>query len=74
MEKSAYTAWSLAIRNRGLYDKLRWLSAQAQRPITAGDGMIHRLPFPFSGWTRSRDIKPLARQTFMSHWEKVRKS
>ncbi len=74
MEKNAYTAWSLAIRNRGLYDKLRWLSAQAQRPITTGDGMIHRLPFPFSGWTRSRDIKPLARQTFMSHWKKVRKS
>ena len=73
IEKSAYRAWSLAIRNRGLYDGLRWLSAQTQRPVTAEDGMVHRLPFPFSGWTRSRDIKPLARKTFMAHWKEVRK-
>ena len=73
IEKSAYFGWSLAIRNRGLYDGLRSLSALAQRPLTAGDGMIHRLPFPFSGWTRSRDIKPLARSSFMDYWRKVQK-
>jgi len=73
IEKGAYWAWSLAVRNRGLYDALRWFSAQAQRPVTSGEGMIHRLPFPFSGWTHSRDIKPLARRTFMDYWKKVRK-
>jgi len=35
--------------------------------------MIHRLPFPFSGWTRSRDIKPLARESFMDRWKKIKK-
>ena len=73
VEKSAFRTWALAIRNRGLYDGLRWFSVQAQKPVTAGDGMIHRLPFPFSGWTRSRDIKPLARKTFMAHWKEVQK-
>ncbi len=73
IEKSAYTAWSLANRNRRLYDGLRWLSAQAQQLMTARDGMIHRLPFPLSGWTRSRDMKPLARKTFMQHWKEMQK-
>lgn len=72
-EKGAYRAWSLAIRSRGIYDGLRWLSARAQGPAVAADGMIHRLPFPFSGWTRSRDLKPLARKSFMDHWKKVNK-
>ena len=68
VEKSAYRAWSVAIRNRALYDGMRWIAAQIQRPATAADGMIHRLPLPFSAWTKSRDIRPLARKTFMAHW------
>lgn len=72
-ERGAYTAWSLAIRNRGLYDGLIRISALAQKPAVAGDGMIHRLPFPFAGWTRSRDIKPLARKTFMQQWKERQK-
>ena len=73
IEKSAFTGWSFAIRNRRLYDALRSVSARAQGLMTAADGHIHRLPFPFSGWTNSRDIRPLARKTFMDHWKERQK-
>jgi L-lactate dehydrogenase complex protein LldF len=42
----------------------------AQRPITGADGMIHHLPVPFDGWTRSRDLKPLTSKSFMERWKK----
>ncbi len=35
----------------------------AQRPLVRG-GAIRRLPPPLSAWTRSRDLRPLARETF----------
>jgi L-lactate dehydrogenase complex protein LldF len=41
-----------------------------QWPITGADGMIHHLPFPFDGWTRSRDLKPLAPTSFLDRWNK----
>jgi len=34
------------------------------------DGMISRLPPPVDGWTRGRDIKPLAGESFMQRWKK----
>jgi L-lactate dehydrogenase complex protein LldF len=33
--------------------------------------MIRRLPPPLDGWTRSRDIKPLARETFAERWKNI---
>lgn len=71
-ERAMYSTWSLAIRHRKVYDGLRRMSAFGQRAATGKDGMIHRLPFPFDGWTRSRDIKPLARECFMDRWKKIK--
>ena len=73
IEKAMYAAWSLAIRNRKVYDGLRKASELGQRVITGTDGMIHRLPFPFNGWTNGRDLKPLASKTFMDRWKKFQK-
>jgi L-lactate dehydrogenase complex protein LldF len=39
----------------------------AQRPFVRG-GKISRLPRPLSAWTASRDLKPVARQTFREWW------
>ena len=47
-------------------------ASMAQRPITGAEGMIHYLPFPFDGWTRSRDLKPLTSTSFMERWNKSR--
>jgi L-lactate dehydrogenase complex protein LldF len=39
----------------------------AQRPLVRG-GLIGRLPPPLSAWTRTRDLRPLARESFRDWW------
>jgi len=34
------------------------------------DRPIHRLPPPLSAWTRTRDLKPLARESFRTWWRR----
>ena len=40
----------------------------AQRPLVR-HGLIRRLPPPLSVWTRTRDLKPAARQSFREWWD-----
>jgi L-lactate dehydrogenase complex protein LldF len=40
-----------------------------QRPLTRG-GTIRRLPRPFAAWTRTRDLRPLAGESFRDWWER----
>jgi L-lactate dehydrogenase complex protein LldF len=72
VEKVFYRAWSAAIYNRRVYAGLMRTASMAQRPITGAGGMIHHLPFPFDGWTRSRDLKPLTSKSFMERWNDSR--
>jgi L-lactate dehydrogenase complex protein LldF len=44
------------------------LARIAQRPFVRG-GRLSRLPPPLSAWTRSRDLKPAAKQSFRDWWE-----
>jgi L-lactate dehydrogenase complex protein LldF len=43
------------------------LGRLAQRPFRSGD-TIRRLPPPLSGWTDTRDLRPLARESFRDWW------
>ena len=43
----------------------------AQRPFVRG-GSIHRLPGPLANWTRTRDLKPVATESFRSWWRRER--
>jgi L-lactate dehydrogenase complex protein LldF len=43
------------------------LGRLVQRPFVRG-GTISRLPPPLAAWTSSRDLKPVARQTFREWW------
>jgi L-lactate dehydrogenase complex protein LldF len=43
------------------------LGRLAQRPFVR-DGKISRLPRPLGAWTSTRDLKPVARQTFREWW------
>jgi L-lactate dehydrogenase complex protein LldF len=60
-------AWTFGNATRfALAQRLGWIT---QRPFVR-DGVISRLPPPFSAWTRTRDLRPLAREPFRSWWRK----
>lgn len=71
-EKLLMQAWSWMIRNRAVYDRTLQLAAFGQKFIPQRDGMLRRLPPPISGWTQGRDLKPLAKTSFIKRWEKAR--
>jgi L-lactate dehydrogenase complex protein LldF len=62
--------WSWVIRSRTVYDFFLRMAAIGQKFFPASNGMIRRLPSPMNGWTRDRDIHPLANETFMQRWKK----
>jgi len=55
-------------RRLGLAERLGRL---AQRPLARG-GTIRRLPPPLDAWTRTRDLRPLARESFRDWWKRTR--
>jgi len=69
-EAAVYRTWSWIIRNRTAYDFILRLGAIGQKILPQKDGMIHWLPPPMNGWTGSRDIRPLAAQSFIKRWRK----
>jgi L-lactate dehydrogenase complex protein LldF len=69
-EKAVYRLWSWVIRYRRVYDLILKLAGFGQRFLPQKDGMIRRLPPPMSGWTQSRDIRPIAKQSFIQRWRK----
>ena len=47
------------------------LGRLGQRPLVRG-GAIRRLPPPLSKWTRTRDLRPVAAESFRSWWRRER--
>lgn len=71
-EKRLLQAWSWIIRNRRWYDTALKLAAAGQKFFTQKDGVIRRLPPPMHGWTKGRDLRPLAKESFVQSWRKPR--
>jgi len=69
-EGLAYRGWSWFIRNRRFYELGLKLAAAGQKLLPQEKGMLRRLPPPVQGWTQSRDLHPLAQETFMERWRK----
>jgi len=69
-EKMIYQLWSWMIRNRSVYDFFLRLASIGQKILPDNAGMIRRLPPPMNGWTRDRDIPPVAGESFISRWKK----
>jgi len=71
-ERTAFRgiAWLFGSRKRfALAERVGRL---AQRPLARG-GVIRRLPPPLDAWTRTRDLKPLARESFRDWWARTRR-
>jgi L-lactate dehydrogenase complex protein LldF len=73
-EGLAYRGWSWFIRSRRVYELGLKLAAAGQKLLPRKNGMLRRLPPPADGWTRSRDMHPLAEETFIARWRRTRKS
>jgi L-lactate dehydrogenase complex protein LldF len=71
LEAMAYRGWSWLVRSRRVYEAALRLAAIGQRLLPRAGGMIRRLPPPFDGWTRNRDLPPLARETFTARWRRT---
>jgi len=72
-EKVIYAIWSRIVQNRLAYDSFLNMSRQGQKLFTGKEGLISKLPFFMKGWTDSRDMKPLAKESFITHWKKLKK-
>jgi L-lactate dehydrogenase complex protein LldF len=66
-ELVAFRGWSAAWRTARRYRFLARLSRVGQRLFVRG-GRVRRAPFPFSRWTRGRDLPPVASRTFRERW------
>jgi L-lactate dehydrogenase complex protein LldF len=71
LEAMAYRGWSWLVRSRRVYEAALRLAAIGQRLLPRAGGMIRRLPPPFDGWTRNRDLTPLAPETFTARWRRT---
>ncbi|MCP4545599.1 MAG: iron-sulfur cluster-binding protein [bacterium] len=70
-EKVFYSLWSRLVGNRPLYDAFLRAAAAGQRLLPRQAGMITRLPGSMHGWTKSRNIRPVAGQSFNRQWRRT---
>ncbi len=70
-EQIAMKLMTRTFRRRARYERAQKLARILQR-IYVRNGMISKLPGPFSGWSEMRDLKPIPQQTFREWWRKSR--
>lgn len=68
-EKWLFQGWQLVNSNRTLYNLFFGVARVAQKLLPRQNGMTSKLPYPFNGWSRKRNIQPLAKKSFMQQWE-----
>ena len=73
-EKAVFTLWAKVISHRRLYDLALFAARTVQRLLPRHRGMIRRLPHPLGGWTRSRDLRSPADESFHSLWKRTERS
>lgn len=69
-EQAVYKLWSWLISNRKIYDAGLKAAKVGESLVPELDGMLTRLPPPFSGWTKYRNMPPLAQETFSQRWKR----
>jgi L-lactate dehydrogenase complex protein LldF len=71
LEGWGYKIWAAMIQNRRRYELSMSIMRSIQHLLPQKNGMIQKLPPPFESWTRYRNIKPLARQSFSKRWQRL---
>jgi L-lactate dehydrogenase complex protein LldF len=66
-ERTAMSAVGWVLGGRRRFELAQRLSRVAQLPLVR-HGRIRWLPGKLGGWTKSRDLKPVARQSFRDWW------
>lgn len=69
-QKALFKTWAISVAQRKRYDALLAAAGVGQGVMPRSDGMLTRLPPPLDGWTRSRDIRPLAKESFNRRWKR----
>ena len=69
-EALMFNIWSWLLRHRPVYDLVIRLAGLGQQLLPQKNGMLRRLPPPMNGWTQSRDIRPIAAESFLQRWRK----
>jgi L-lactate dehydrogenase complex protein LldF len=68
-ERAAMAAAGFAFRNGGTLATAQAAGRAAQAPFVK-QGRLRGLPFPFSGWTDSRDLDAIPPQSFRQWWKR----
>lgn len=74
VEATAFRLWAGVISSRRTYMATLKSARVLQKLAQKKDGMLTRLPGAGAGWTRDRDLVPVAARTFGERWqERIKK-
>jgi L-lactate dehydrogenase complex protein LldF len=68
-ERAAMALVARVFRDARLFAAAQRLARLVQRPLVRG-GAIRRLPPPLGAWTRTRDLRPVAPESFREWWRR----
>lgn len=73
-EAALFEGWARLWSRPGGYRATARTAGRALRPLLrpSGDGWTERVPFPFEGWTSTREAKAPAPEPFHVRWRKAR--
>jgi hypothetical protein len=69
-ERVVFGVFGRLLRRPALYRLAARAGRVLQRPFVRR-GAIRRLPLFFGGWTRTRDLPPIAARTFQERWAQL---
>jgi L-lactate dehydrogenase complex protein LldF len=69
VQRALFALWARLVRDRRLYEIALAGMHLGQRLLPLERGMIRRLPAPGAGWTRARNLRPVASRSFVRRWK-----
>lgn len=73
-ERVGFRLWRFTAGNRTAYEITNKAARYLQIPWKSADGRLRNLPYPFSDWTRDRDLPQIADKPFREMWNELKKA